>query len=305
MRPPRAHDFPGHGLPHLSGTVLGIEELLDERSLGSLLVEAAAAAKELAEDVLQGAEDRQALDPLRSPLGTDGRTAFAPDLLRIRLEKRAIQLAAEAVDEELFQVLLRPERKEGRAKVTETDLHHPQQAEFLDRVQAQRDGIVEEPAEEIDAALPLPQKHDLVARLRVGPLPCRGHVAVLAAVADRGLPGLQLLDRHAIEPPLHHAVRLGEEAMAADVDAVALVVGSPRYAADIVLGLQHDGHDARPLEQLEGGGQARRPSPDDDRGFRHLFRFRIPAAGIDPCVHIVDDPVDRADMDALDHAHVA
>ena len=108
-----AHDFPGDGLPHLPRTVLGIEELLDERSLGALLGDVAAAAKELAEDVLQGAEDRQALDPLRSPFGADGRTALAPDLLRIRLEERAIQLAAEAVDEELFQVLLRPEGKEA------------------------------------------------------------------------------------------------------------------------------------------------------------------------------------------------
>ena len=168
-----ADDFPGDGLPHLPGPVLGIEELLDERGLGVLLGDVAAAAEELAEDVLKVPRIDRPLTRCAPHSALIGRAALAPDLLRIRLEERAVQLAAEAVDEELFQVLLRPEGEERRAEVAEADLHHPQQAEFLDRVEAQRDGIVEEPAEEIDAALPRPQEHDPVALFRVGPLPCR------------------------------------------------------------------------------------------------------------------------------------
>ena len=48
--------------------------------------------------------------------------AHAPDLLRIGLEEGEIELAAEAVDEEVFETFLRAALMEARFDVADADL---------------------------------------------------------------------------------------------------------------------------------------------------------------------------------------
>ena len=55
---------------------------------------------------------RQALDALRAPLGADLVAGHAPDLFGVALEERQVELAAEAVDEEVFERSLRLEREQ-------------------------------------------------------------------------------------------------------------------------------------------------------------------------------------------------
>ena len=71
------------------------------------------AAEELAADVLQGAGGIESpLTRCATPIqrALMGRAALTPYLFRVRLEERQVQLAAEAVDEELFRIAseLRP-----------------------------------------------------------------------------------------------------------------------------------------------------------------------------------------------------
>ena len=110
-----AEDFPalltdeaGDVLPELAGAVHGIEELFDERGFGVLLREVAAArtrAEGALKEVSDSAGERESLDALRAPLRADLIAAHAPHLLRIGLEEGEIELAAEAVDEEVFETL--------------------------------------------------------------------------------------------------------------------------------------------------------------------------------------------------------
>ena len=55
--------------------------------------------------------------------------------------------------------------------------------------------------------------------------------------------GALVREGHQIKPPLHDAVRLREEAVAADVHAIALVTDGARDAADGVVSFEHDGTD--------------------------------------------------------------
>ena len=62
-----------------------------------------AARKGLLEEVRDRAGEREALDALRAPLGADLVAGHAPHLFGVGLEERQVQLAAEAVDEEVFE----------------------------------------------------------------------------------------------------------------------------------------------------------------------------------------------------------
>src|ERR1019366_3594867 len=86
-----------HFLPHLPGSEFRIKKLVDERSLGILLPDIAATALAyLLEGVEQRRPDGNSFDTLRAPLRTDLVAGHAPDLFRVGLEKREIQLPAEA-----------------------------------------------------------------------------------------------------------------------------------------------------------------------------------------------------------------
>ena len=89
--------------------------------------------------------------------------------------------------------------------------------------------------------------------------------------------GTLVRDGHQIEPPLHDAVRLGEEAVAADVHAIALVTDSARDAADGVVGFEHDGAD--------GWSSPRSPAVFPDR--RSSSRAAVRPAGPAPMMMAV------------------
>ena len=112
----------GDLLPHLSRAELGIEELLDQRGLGALLRDVARLAG-LFQEVRDRLADGEALDALCAPLGADPVAGHAPDLFGVGLEESEIQLAAEAVDEELLQVLHLANGKQHGAQVAEADAH--------------------------------------------------------------------------------------------------------------------------------------------------------------------------------------
>src|ERR1035438_8793817 len=93
-------DQPSHMFPKLAGTELGIKKLLDERSLCLLLSQVAGpfASESLLEEVQYYALERQALDALGAPLGTDLIARYAPNLFGIRLEEDQIELLAKPAD---------------------------------------------------------------------------------------------------------------------------------------------------------------------------------------------------------------
>ena len=117
---------------------------------------------------------------------------------------------------------------------------------------------------EIDAAHPVPDQHDPIRLLRVRARRGEGLFDVQKFVVPGGRP----LQGHQLRPPAVHPLVLAEEAVAADVHAVAPVADGLRDAADAVGGLQN-GDGVSPFQQLYGGGQARGPRADDD----DLLRF--------------------------------
>ena len=235
-------------LPELAGAVHGIEKLLDERGFCVLLREVAAAlphAERAFEEVSDSGGERESFDALRTPLGADLIAAHAPHLLRVGLEEGEVELAAEAVDEEVFETLFRTNLMNSRLDVAEADLRGAGKAKFAERVAGESDGVVEEAAQEVNATPALPHQHDELGigvelRMRVQRL----QRAMAVLIGDNRMAGTLVRDGHQIQPPLHDAVRLREEAVAADVHAIALVTDGARDAADGVVGFEHDGANA-------------------------------------------------------------
>ena len=78
------------------------------------------------------------------------------------------------------------------------------------------------------------------------------------------------LQRQRLRPPLHDAVVLREEAVAADVHAVAIVAYGARDAAELLAFLEHRHVVARVaaiLDQFPSGSQPGGAAADDDYGF--------------------------------------
>src|SRR5438045_501106 len=96
-------------LPQLTWTILRIEKLFDQRSLRILLPDVARLLferKQFLDEMRDRRNQRQPLDALRSPGGGDLVTWHSPHLLRVALEKSEVELAAEAIDEKVFQRVL-------------------------------------------------------------------------------------------------------------------------------------------------------------------------------------------------------
>ena len=72
-------------------------------------------------------------------------------------------------------------------------------------------------------------------------------------------------------PERVHLDRLREEAVAAEVEAVAVDLDGLREAADLVLGLEHDDVSAGLAEQV-AGGQSCRAAAEDECGLGILRR---------------------------------
>ena len=175
----------------------------------------------------------------------------------------------------------------ARRDVADADLRRADEAEFAQRVGGERDGVVEEAAQEVDAAAARAHQHHALGigiGLRVGVERLERAMAIL--VGDDGMAGAFVRDRHQVEPPLHHAVGLREEAVAADVHAVALVADRARDAADGVIGFEHDGANGRfafrclsgPAQQLQRSSKTGGTGADDDGGaLAHCVRAKRPA----------------------------
>ncbi len=216
------------------------------------------------EEVLERLADREPLDPLSAPLGTDLRTRLAPHLFRVGLEKQDVQLAAESTDEKLFQVFRMLGAEEGGPAVAEGDSRHAGQSQLGHRVDVQSQGVVEKLSQEVNSALAPAHEHDVIGCGGIGTSLLGRHATGASLVGDRRVGG-EPLQGHALQPPIHHAIGFGEEAVAAEVDAVSLVVDGPREPSHRVAHFQHDRSDAGPLQQLVGRRQSGRPRANDDR----------------------------------------
>src|ERR1051326_8459296 len=145
--PYEASDF----VPHLPGAVFGIQELFDQRGFRIFLGDIAAPLEELPRKVDGGFRNGETLYPLCAPGGIDVAAFHAPNLLRIRLEERSIELASKSVDEELLEVLLGLDRKDGASHIGETDPNGRPETEIAKGRGGQRDRVGEESSPEIDS----------------------------------------------------------------------------------------------------------------------------------------------------------
>ncbi len=190
-----------------------------------------------------------------------------------------IQLFAEAVDDEIFERGLRLARNSTRPQITESDLHGARQAQSAQCLRGELDGVVEKFAQKINSALARTDQHDeiivlgielsgrSVAGLTIGRL--NRPLLVLIADGYRAALAVRADGRHHIEPPLHNAVGLGKESVAADVHAVALVADGARDAADLIAGFEHNGMDIRMPLQLQCRRQPGGTGADNNCCFSH------------------------------------
>ena len=183
-------------------------------------------------------EERQALDPLCRPIRADLRGGHAPHLLGVGLEEVVEQALAEAVGHPLLEGLLFALGLELGPQIGEQRACELHGAELLDHVRAAQ-RIVEE---------------------------------LLVPVDARHARALEELLAHDLVPEVVDLLDLGEEAVAAEVEAVAVAHRRLGDAAHLVLGLQHD-HRQPLLGKQVAGGQARGPTAEDHRRLlAHLGR---------------------------------
>ncbi len=221
--PAQVHPVPD-GFPHLAGAEPRVLELLDQR------LDGLAAGTADPERVQGGADEAEALDPLRRPVGRDLGGGHPPDLLGVGLEEDVEEGPAEAVDDPVFEAPLGLDRLGAGLQVAGEDPGRGDRAELLQGVDRTQ-GVVKELAIVVDPAQPRAAE-ELI-----------GEDLVPEGV-DLGV--------------------LGEEPMAADVEAVALVNIRPTDPADEVrVGLDDDAA-AAVLRQLVGGGQAGGAGAGDD-----------------------------------------
>lgn len=251
----------------------------------------------------------QPLDPLRSPLRRDLIAGSSPHFLRVAFKEGEVELPPKAVDQEISKALLRPDPAHAREEITDPNLHRPHRAQIFQRGRRQRDRVVEELPQIINPALPRTNQHHQIG---IGRCPHRhhrfalcvlvqrvfsfdfdskaqraratkhwflnqagryGHRAAHSPIAHSRGARIVALERHQVEPPLHHPAALGKEAMATDIHSVAVVADGPREAADLVAGLEHNGNHITAPEKLQRGRQSSRPRADDDRSSLHPHRY--------------------------------
>src|SRR5919112_2016741 len=151
------------------------------------------------------AEERQPLDALGGPLGAELGRRDAPHLLGVGLEEVVVEALAEAVGDPLLDVVLAALGLDRGPQVREQAQRQLDRPELLDDVRAS-ERVVEELAAPVDARLP------------------RAHEELVA---------------HDLEPKVVDLLALGEEAMASEVEAVAVRIDDGLgQAADLVVGLE-------------------------------------------------------------------
>ncbi len=155
----------------------------------------------------------------------------APHLLGVGLEEEVEQPLAEAVGDPLLEVVLPALGLDQRPQVGEAGAGQLDRAELLDDV-ASVERVVEE------LAVPEDARH---------------------AGAEQ-----ELLAHHLV-PEIVDLLGLGEEAVAAEIEAVAVADLGLGQAADLVLGLEHDDRHALAGEQVAGGEPGRASAEDRHR----------------------------------------
>ena len=148
-------------------------------------------------------------------------------------------------------------REQRYPQIAEADFQGAHQAQVAESLRAQRNRIIEELAQEVDARLAAAHQHD--------------------RFAVRGVRDLWLtVGRHLPRPPLHDALALGKETMTADIDAISFVLDRAGDASHERALFQHDRNDVSARKQLVGSGQPRRTGANND-GLTPLIHATISA----------------------------
>jgi hypothetical protein len=129
---------------------------------------------------------------------------------------------AEAVDEELLQILFGANRPNYCPHVAHADAKSTRQPKLHNRVFGQADGIGEKLPQKIDTRPALPHQHYEVNRVGIS---CLLHVdsSGRALMTDHCLRG-RGLEWQELQPPVHHAIGLGEKPVTSNIDAIAFVL---------------------------------------------------------------------------------
>ena len=169
--------------------------------------------------------DGEALDALCAPFGGDLLARNTPDLFGVVLEERAVQTIPKAIDEEVLERFLRHAALKLCPRVGEADAQRLDAAHRLKRGGVELERVVEEAAPVENPRQPLAhQQHRIV---RGGTLRRRREIVRLLLIADaqrRIRVGCRCRHRQNFLPPAHDPVGFGEEPVATQVHAIAVVV---------------------------------------------------------------------------------
>ena len=239
QHPPAArHDLARRRLPHHAGALARILEALDQRlhhrSAGR--IGTAARLQRARQRVHDGDAQIEALDALRRPVGGNLVARHAPHLFGVGLEEHAEQPLAELVAHPVVEALRLRDRRHLGPRVGQHAGGAGEDAEIGERL---------ERLERIGIEFPV----------------------VVDAREARPLDEIVGQD---LAPQVDHLLRLGKEAMAADVEGEALVAHRAADPADIdrIL-LQHQHRAASPWSGN------RRPSVPPDRRRSRTLRHRL------------------------------
>ena len=172
-------DLGGRGFPHHSGSAARIAEALDE-GLGGGAVLLLAELQRAPHAVHHRAQQAQALDALRRPIGGDVIAAHAPHLLGVGLEEDGEEPLAELVAHPLMERLRRRDRPHagpavgGDAGDAFEDAEVAQRLEGLQRIGVELALVIDaRQARAIDEIVGqdlVPEVDDLSSRLREEPV---------------------------------------------------------------------------------------------------------------------------------------
>ena len=238
------------------------------------------ARQEIADGVHDRPLQRHAFDPLRAPFCANLAALDPPDFFRVAAEEGLVQAPAKAIDEEGVEIGLVTPRKRLGPQVTQRDSRRVEQPQAPCHRQGDAQGIWKEMASKVDARKTWsPQHHPIFplgirrskaflahTPVELGGQRAQDHLAgeievvALLDVVGRG----GALRRQNGHPPVEDPSTLREEAMSADVDAVAVVHVGLSDAADGIGRLDDDRMDVGPRQQLPRCGQSGRTCPRDD-----------------------------------------
>src|SRR6266702_2045655 len=160
----------GNVLPKLARTELWIHESLDEARVRLLLRDISLSlffrfdCKGLAKEVLHRGCKTESLDALSAPLGRYLIAGSSPDFLGIALKKSEIELPSKAIDQEVLKTFLVLYLMNSRSQVTRPHFGHANHAQISEGRTRKRDGVIEEAAKVINAALARANQH---AQIRI------------------------------------------------------------------------------------------------------------------------------------------